>query len=162
LSARRIEMAKAELLEKSLVKEVRLGIGRHAPVEFLEPTKQALSLLSKAGHKMNLWLHIGNVGLEHVHYQVRVAYALRALGHQAFIEKRVSGSRRVDVLAIRDGRKMGIEVELHDFELADKLRDAEQVDELVILVKDFESTRHDMARSRISVSNPKGYGPGEI
>jgi len=41
---------------------------------------------------------------------------------------------------------MGIEVELHDFELADKLRDAEQVDELVILVKDFESTRHDMAR----------------
>jgi len=57
---------------------------------------------------------------------------------------------------------MGIEVELHDFELADKLRDAEQVDELVILVKDFESTRHDMARSKISVSNPKGYGPGEI
>ena len=65
-------------------------------------------------------------------------------------------------MAIRHGRKMGIEVELHDFELADKLRDAEQVDELVILVKDFESTRHDMARSKISVSNPKGYGPGEI
>jgi len=59
-------MAEAELLEKSLVKEVRLAIGGHAPVEFLERTKQALSLLSKAGHKMNLWLHIGNVGLEHV------------------------------------------------------------------------------------------------
>jgi len=116
-------MAKAKLLEKSLVKEVRLAIGRDAPIEFVESTEQALSLLSKAGHKMNPWLRIGDVGLEHVYYQVRVAYALRALGHQAFIEKRVSESRRVDVLAIRDGRKMGIEVELHDFELADKLRD---------------------------------------
>jgi len=46
-------MAEAEVLEKSLVKEVRLAIGRHAPAKFVEATKQAVSLLSKAGHKMN-------------------------------------------------------------------------------------------------------------
>jgi hypothetical protein len=61
------------------------------------------------------------------------------MGWQAFIEREVGSGRRVDILAIREGKKIGIEIELGNVSLEEELRCLEQLDELAILVADRET-----------------------
>jgi hypothetical protein len=133
LSARKGEQAKKELLLKKAVGEIKVKLGKYRPVKFLIPTALGLRCLSNMGEDTKLWQYIGKVGFHHRLYQVLCAYSLRKLNYETFIEKDIDG-KRVDVLAVKGNRKIGIEVQLNsDLNLEKISTILENVDELVIL-----------------------------
>jgi hypothetical protein len=134
LSESRMESTKAELAQKDIANEVKIVLGNHGPAMFLVLTELGLSYLKDAGQDVRLWEKVGNVGFEHSLYQVLIAYSLKSMGWQAFIEREVGGGRRVDVLAIREDKKIGIEIELGKDDIGGELRCPKQLDELAILV----------------------------
>lgn len=134
-SIRKAAKAKEELIQKFLIKEVEVKLGKRRPTKFLVPTTTAIRLLEEQEHNTWLWKTIGRQGFEHQLYSVLIAYAYKRLGHPVFIEKTLPNERRVDVLVCR-GVKTAIEVELGPFVLEDEIKALQCVDELIILVKD--------------------------
>jgi hypothetical protein len=141
ISGRRIETAVAELAKKQLVATLPISLGNFRPVKFIMLTNEALSLLRNVGHEASLWKKIGNVGFEHSLYQVLIAYSFRKRGYEATIEKKLASGRRLDVYC-NDGKvKAGIEIELTTTNIEEKVEGIDELDSLVILVKDEESLR---------------------
>jgi len=137
LSGRKAEAAKNELLRKGLVEEVGVVLGSHRPVKFLVISGPGLEYLRNTGRQTGLWDYIGHVSFEHRLYQVLVAYSFRNAGHQAYVEKDLGDGRRLDILVVRDERKIGIEVELNpNIDLRKILKSMKDLDELEILCKD--------------------------
>lgn len=133
LSARRIERAKQELIEKGLVKEVKISLGRR-PTSFLALTDKALSFLNAKGMDTSLWRHIGNVGFQHALYQILIMWVFKRLGYDAHVETKLTEGRRIDVLAVKGGKKIGVEVELNaNSDLRHKLYGAESLDRLYMV-----------------------------
>jgi hypothetical protein len=59
---------------------------------------------------------------------------LKKIGYDAHIEVEIAKGRRIDVLAIKNGRKIGVEVELNaNIDLKKKLNGIESLDELYIV-----------------------------
>ena len=143
-SARRIEKAIAELAEIKYVMPVQLPLGKYRPVKFLVPSNTALNLLSNVGQNASLWRRVGRVGFEHVLYSVLIAYSFRNRGLNASIEKELQSGRRLDVY-VEGKEKTGIEIELSTFNIEEKIQGTEELDRLVILVKD-EQAFHDFVR----------------
>jgi hypothetical protein len=140
-SGRRAESAKTELIQKSLVKEVSIKFGSYRPVAYLVLTNLGLKFLKNAKKETTLWEHVGRVGFEHRLYQVLITYAFRNAGHQAFIEKVVNG-KRLDLLVLKENRKIGIELELDsNVELESMLKSLEEVDELIILCNNITNLK---------------------
>jgi hypothetical protein len=141
VSGRRIESAIHELADRHLIVSLDIPLGRFRPVKFLLPTEDALNLLRDFGYDTNLWKKIGNVGFEHSLYQVLIAYSLRKKGYEATIEKKLASGRRLDVYCYDGERKTGIEIELTTKNIEEKVEGIDELDSLVILVKDEESLR---------------------
>jgi hypothetical protein len=140
-SGRRIEAAIQELAGRHLMVSLDIPLGRFRPVKFLLPTDDAVNLLRDFGYDTNLWKKIGNVGFEHSLYQVLIAYSLRRKGYEATIEKKLASGRRLDVYCNDGKRKIGIEIELTTTNIEEKVEGIDELDSLVILVKDNESLR---------------------
>jgi hypothetical protein len=140
-SGRRIEAAIQELASRHLIVSLDIPLGRFRPVKFLLPTDDALNLLRDFGYDTNLWKKIGNVGFEHSLYQVLIAYSFRKKGYEATIEKKLASGRRLDVYCNDGRRKTGIEIELTTSNFEEKVEGIDELDNLVILVKDEESLR---------------------
>jgi len=135
-SGRKAEIVKKELMEKELVQEVEVVLGRHRPVKFLVITNLGLRYLKHVKQETKLWDYIGHVSFEHRLYQVLIAYSYRNAGYQAFIEKDIGDGRRLDVLVVSDEEKIGIEVELNpNIDLRKILKSMRDLDELLILCK---------------------------
>jgi DNA helicase HerA-like ATPase len=145
MSARRIEAAIEELGDRQLITALPISLGRFRPIKFLVPTDQALGLLSNVGHDTSLWKKIGHVGFEHSLYQVLIAYSLRKKGCEATIEKKLASGRRLDVYCYDGEKKTGIEIELTTANIDEKVEGIDELDELVILVKDEEGLRDALA-----------------
>jgi hypothetical protein len=141
MSVRRIEAAIEELVDRQLVAALPISLGRFRPIKFLVPSDQALGLLSNIGHDTSLWRKIGHVGFEHSLYQVLIAYSLRKKGYEATIEKKLASGRRVDVYCCDGRKKTGIEIELTTANIDGKVEGIEELDELVILMRDEEGLR---------------------
>jgi hypothetical protein len=141
MSGRRIETAVGELVKGQLVITMPISLGSFRPVKFLMLSNQALELLRNLGHEVSLWQKIGNVGFEHSLYQVLIAYSLRKKGYEATIEKKLASGRRLDVYCNDGKRKTGIEIELTTTNIEEKVEGIDELDSLVILVKDDESLR---------------------
>jgi hypothetical protein len=141
ISGRRIETAVAELAKKQLVATLPIPLGNYRPVKFIILTNEALNLLRNVGHEASLWKKIGNVGFEHSLYQVLIAYSFRKRGYDATIEKKLASGRRLDVYCNDGKSKMGIEIELTTTNIEEKVEGIDELDSLVILVKDEESLR---------------------
>ena len=136
LSGRRAETTKRNLVEKGLVKEVEVTLGSHRPVKFLCLTKLGLDYLKHKNQVTKLWDYVGRVGFEHRLYQVLITYSLRKIGYRAFMEKDMNG-RRFDILALLNGKKLGVEIELKpNPDLSKILRGMKEIDELIIICKD--------------------------
>jgi hypothetical protein len=149
-SGRRIELAKQELIEKKLVSEVGIVLTAKRPTLFLIPTNGALMLLESKGLNTDLWKHIGNVGFEHILYQVLIRYEYQKLGYQARIESEIQSGRRVDVLAVKENEKIGIEIELNPYnEQRNKLIGIDDLDELYILSNSEENL--ELIKARIGI-----------
>jgi len=134
-SAKRLEKAKSELLSKGLIREVRISLTGRRPKLFLTLTEKSIQLLKLKGISTKLWEYIGNVGFEHVLYQVLIRYFMRKLGFNAKLEAKV-GSRRVDVLAFNEQKKIGFEIELNpNVSLREKLSILDDLDVLYIVTK---------------------------
>jgi len=144
LSARRIEKCIAELAEIKYLMPVQLALGNFRPVKFLVPSNDALNLLSNVGHDTSLWRRVGRVGFEHSLYSVLIAYSFRKRGLKASIEKKLQSGRRLDVY-IEGREKTGVEIELSTCNIEEKIRGIEELDRLVILVKD-EQVFHDFVK----------------
>ena len=141
LSWRRLEEAKKELLEKEIVKEVDVVLGSYRPVKYLIPTSFALSLLEKLGHETNFWsyiLHSGG-GFEHRLHIVFIRNLAMRAGYQVQMEKTLSNGRRVDLLLLKEKRRIGVEVQLKGNRIEDKLDGIEELDKLIIIVRDLSS-----------------------
>ncbi len=136
ISGRRIEAAINELADSKLIASMAIPLGRFRPVKFLIPTDEALNLLGNVGHDTSLWKKIGNTGFEHSLFQVLLAYAFRKKGCEAVIEKTLASRRRLDLFVIDGKRKMGIEIELTTTNVEEKMEGIDELDELVILVKE--------------------------
>jgi DNA helicase HerA-like ATPase len=145
VSVRRIEAAIQELADRQLVTGLPIPLGRFRPIKFLVPTSEALNLLGNVGHDTSLWKKIGHVGFEHSLYQVLIAYSLRKKGYEATIEKKLASGRRVDVYCSDGKKKTGIEIELTTANIPEKVEGIEELDGLVILVRDEKSLRDGLA-----------------
>lgn len=141
VSGRRIESAIQELADRHLIASADIPLGRFRPVKFLLPTDDALQLLRSFGYDTSLWKKIGNVGFEHSLYQVLIAYSLRKRGYEATIERKLASGRRLDIYCYDGKRKTGIEIELTTTNIEEKVEGIDELDSLVILVKDEESLR---------------------
>jgi hypothetical protein len=141
MSGRSVETAIEELIDRQLIVTLPISLGRFRPVKFLMPSNEALNLLSNVGHDTSLWKKIGNVGFEHSLYQVLVAYSLRKKGYEATIEKKLPSGRRLDIYCNDGKEKTGIEIELTTTNIEEKVEGIDELDSLVILVKDEESLR---------------------
>ncbi len=139
LSIRKAELAKSELVNKGIAKEIGAKLGKSKRLtKFLVLTELGSKLLRKAGYDTGLWKRTGYQNFEHQLYVVLIAYAYKKAGHQIFIEKVVSEERRVDVL-VSNGKQTAIEVELGPFTLEDEVKALLYVDELVIAVKEEQT-----------------------
>lgn len=167
-SGRRAETTKNELIQKGLVKEVSVTFGSHRPSKFLVVTDLGLRYLKNAKQETKLWEYIGNVSFEHRLYQVLIAYSFKNAGHKAFIEKDMGEDRRLDVLAIQDNKKIGIEIELNqNIDLNKILRSLKELDELKIICADqttvqtikekIERFVYPNLRRKISIHSVKDY-----
>jgi hypothetical protein len=159
-SVRKAELAKSELVNKDLVKEIGTKLGKSKKLtKFLVLTELGSKLLRKAGYDTGLWKRTGYQNFEHQLYSVLIAYAYKKVGQEVFIEKAVSEERRVDVL-VSNGKKTAIEVELGPFILEDEVKALLHVDELIIAVKEeqiLHKTKSELeelppeTRTRVSV-----------
>jgi len=141
LSWRKIEDAKAELVEKELVKEISVVLGNYRPVKYLIPTSISLSLLQRLGHDTRFWtyiLHSGG-GFEHRLHIVFIRNLAIDAGYQVQIEKTLSNGKRVDLLLVKEGEAIGVEIQLKSSGLRDKAEGIEELDELVMIVRDSGS-----------------------
>ena len=165
LSWRRIEEAKNELLEKGMIKEVEVVLGSYRPVKYLIPTSYALSLLERLGHETSFWSHIlhSGGGFEHrLHIVFIRNLALRA-GYSVQVEKALSNGKRVDILLSKNGRMIGVEVQLNGLRVREKVDVAEELDELIIVVRSLSMLEEARAEIRkISpFTNIKAYTFGQ-
>jgi len=145
ISARRIEAAIEDLVDRQLITALPIPLGRFRPIKFLVPTSEALNLLGNVGHDTSLWRKIGHVGFEHSLYQVLIAYSLRKKGYEATIEKKLASGRRVDVYCNDGRKKTGIEIELTTANIDEKVEGIEELDGLIILVRDEKGLRDALA-----------------
>jgi len=135
-SAARIEAAKEELISKELVRQVDIPLSGRRPTAFLVLTGRALKFLDSKGVDISTWRHVGNVGFEHMLYQVLIRWEFKKLAYDAHLEVRLSDKRRIDVLAIKDGRRIGVEVELNtNVDLSQKLVGIESLDQLYVVAR---------------------------
>jgi hypothetical protein len=141
-SGRRIETAIQELTDRRLVASLEIPLGSFRPVKFLTLTDDALNLLDGFGYNTSLWKKkIGHTGFTHSLCQVLIAYSFRKKGYEATIEKKLASGRRLDVYCNDGKRKTGIEIELTTTNIEEKVEGIDELDSLVILVKDEESLR---------------------
>jgi len=99
-----------------------------------------LHYLKQNKKETKLWDYVGHVSFEHRLYQVLSAYHFRNAGHQAFIEKDIGEGRRLDVLILLNGEKIGVEVELSpSIDLKKILKSMKELGKLIILCKDRET-----------------------
>ena len=134
ISAFKFEKAKEELISKGFVKQIDISISGRKPTSFLIPTEKALKFLEARKVDTSLWKHVGNIGFEHMLYQVLIRWEFEKLGYEARLEVKLSEGRRMDVLAVKDGRKIGVEVELNvNVNLKGKLNGIEGLNELYIV-----------------------------
>jgi len=133
-SGRRAISAKEELIEKNLAIEIDVVLGGYRPVKFLVLTNLATNLLGNVGHDVRLWRHTGHMGFKHQLYTVLIAYTFRKAGFQSFIEKPMNNERRVDVLAIVEGKTIAVEVETgSNIDIQTKIKILDEIDELIIV-----------------------------
>jgi hypothetical protein len=152
LSWRRIELAKQELVERGLVNEKNIQLIAKKPTLFLELTEEALNLLESKGLDTSQWKHIGNVGFEHILYQVLIRYEYQKLGYEAHIEVKLPNGKRVDVLAVKENKKIGVEIELNPYnEQANKTSLLKYLDELYVLLKEEKDLK--IIKARLSNSD---------
>lgn len=143
LSWRRLEGAKSELIERELVKEVDVVLGSYRPVKYLIPTSYALSTLAMLGQDTRFWkyiLHSGG-GFEHRLHIVFIRNLAIGGGYKVQIEKTLSNGKRIDILMLKEGKRIGVEVQLRNSGLGDKAEAIEELDELVIIVRDSKSLK---------------------
>lgn len=153
LSIRKAELAKTELVNKELVKEIGAKLGKSKRLtKFLVLTELGSKLLRKAGYDTGLWKRTGYQNFEHQLYSVLIAYAYKKVGQQVFIEKSVSEERRVDVL-VSNGKQTAIEVELGPFALEEEVKALLYVDEMIIAVKEESVLRK--TKSRLEELSPE-------
>lgn len=132
-SATRLEKAKEELIRKELVKQVEISLSGRRPTSFLVLTKKGLGFLKSRKVETKHWQYITNVGFQHVLIQVLIRHYMQKLGFQARIEAKLN-NRRIDVLAIKNNKKIGFEIELSpDVNLGEKLAVAKELDALFIV-----------------------------
>ncbi|MEM3490087.1 MAG: hypothetical protein QXO75_10615, partial [Nitrososphaerota archaeon] len=141
-SSRKGEQAKKELIQKGLVTEAQVKLGSFRPLKFLVPTREGLKTLEKMGQKTRLWEYIGYSGFEHRFYQVIITYSLRRCGYEVSIEKLVDNGVRADVLASKNGKRIGIEVELDArIDLNRLFVQMKNIDELWVVSKSLETLK---------------------
>ncbi len=136
LSWRRFERARDEIVENSLAEEVSITLGGKR-LKFLVLTELGIELLRSLGHDTGLWRFAGRTGFEHKLFQVLIAYRLREVGYDVFMERDVNG-KRLDILAIGE-KRIGVEIVITPNMNAGLLNSClNELDELVIACKDSD------------------------
>ena len=134
---RRGEEAKSELTQKKLVEEHEVPIGSFRPVKYLVPTASGREFLKSKGQKTGHWKAVGHMGFDHMLYQKLIAFYLSKMDQSVTIEKDLGNGRRVDIFAIIDDKRVGIEITQNsNVDVWQLLKAQQNLDELVIVCRD--------------------------
>ncbi len=134
ISGRRLELAKNELMKNSLVHEANVILGKSRPTKFLVPTDSGLQFLRTMGENADTWQFLGRMSFEHKLLQWLSAWAMKEAGYEVFREWDIGDGRRLDVCASRDGRRIGVEVQLNaNLDSRKLLASLAKVDEIAII-----------------------------
>jgi len=143
------------LLEKGLieVKDLATPSGR---IKYWVLTDKAREVLRQAGINPNPSRRKG--GPEHAYWQRRIALALRELGYRVTEEYPIGGGRSIDLVAVKDGIRIAIEVETGKSEVVYNLRKALEAgfDRVVCVVLDDRLVKKIEEKARI-VLNPSSF-----
>jgi len=134
ISGRRLELAKNELMKNSLVHEASVVLGKARPTKFLVPTDSGLQFLRTMGENADTWQFLGRMSFEHKLLQWLSTWAMKEAGYEAFREWDIGDGRRLDVCASKDGRRIGVEVQLNaNLDSSKLLASLAKVDEIAII-----------------------------
>jgi hypothetical protein len=134
---------KDELVRKGLARETELPLGANRPTKFLVPTPRGLQFLRRNSIDARKWAYWGNQGFEHRLCQTVVYFGFVKSGCQAEREAVLDSGKRVDVLAVVKGRRVGVEIEMDsNADVWGFLKTQKALDELMILCRDSEVLRH--------------------
>ena len=99
---------KRSLLEKGLVEQEKVSVP-HGSVTLLKVTQHGKSLLESQGVQVKALPR--NASLEHEYYKHLVADEYRSKGYTVEEEVQIGDGKAVDLVAIKDGKSIAIEVE---------------------------------------------------
>jgi hypothetical protein len=88
-----------------LVSDVSTGKGR---IKYLELSEKGKELLRQMGREIE---NGRQGGAEHEYWKHKIAELLKSQGYEVEMEKAVGDGGAVDIVAIRDGRKVAVEIE---------------------------------------------------
>jgi len=134
ISGRRLELAKNELTKNSLVHEANVILGKSRPTKFLVPTDSGLQFLRTMGESTEGWAFLGRQSFDHRLLAWLSAWAMKEAGYEVFKEWDIGDGRRLDVCASKDGRRIGVEVQLNaNLDARKLLASLAKLDELSII-----------------------------
>jgi hypothetical protein len=134
---------KEELVTKGLVREIELPLGANRPTKFLVPTEKGLQFLRKNGEDASKWKYWGNQGFEHRLCITIVYFIFLNSGFQTRREETLGSGKRVDVFALANDRRVGVEIEMDsNADIWGFLKAQKDLDELQILCRDSDVLRN--------------------
>jgi hypothetical protein len=134
---------KEELVTKGLVRETELPLGANRPTKFLLPTEKGLQFLKDNGENARKWQYWGNQGFEHRLLASIVYYIFLNSGFQTTREVALDSGKRVDVFAMANERRIGVEIEMDsNADIWGFLKAQKDLDELQILCRDSDVLRN--------------------
>ncbi len=134
ISGRRLELAKNEILKNGLLREASVVLGKSRPTKFLVPAESGLQLLRTMGENTDGWQFLGRMSFEHKLLQWLCSWAMKEAGYEVFKEWDIGDGRRLDVCASKNGKRIGVEVQLNaNLDSRKLLASLKKVDELAII-----------------------------
>jgi len=134
---------KDELVRKGFAREAELPLGANRPTKFLVPTPAGLEFLRRNSIDSRKWAYWGNQGFEHRLCQTVVYFGFVKSGCHAEREAILDSGKRVDVLAVAKGRRVGVEIEMDsNADVWGFLKAQKTLEELMILCRDSDVLRH--------------------
>lgn len=134
ISGRRLELAKHELLKNSLVHETSIVLGKARPTKFLVPMESGLQVLRNLGENTDAFAFLGRQSFQHRLLLMMSYWTMKEAGYDAFTEWDIGDGRRLDVCASKDGKRIGVEVQLNaNLDSRKLLASLAKVDELALI-----------------------------
>jgi hypothetical protein len=169
ISGRRLELAKNELVKNGLLIEHCVVMGKARPPKFLVPTQVlGMQYLRTMGENAEAWVFLGRQSFEHRLLLMMSYWTMKEAGYEVFREWDIGDGRRLDVCASKDGKRIGVEIQLNaNLDARKLLASVKKLDQLAIITNsnrvredlDFQANKilYPEVRPRVSIELARGF-----